>query len=114
MAAREPHGDSSPQRGDLAGALVHALHSTEPAHAWNALRDLVCERVRMMRRAGESKVAVIDTLTAIARQSLSPESRNRELKRIAEDLILEVSLWCIDEYDEHDRTPGRAGGRPPS
>ena len=111
MPAREPHGDSSPQPSDLEGALVHALHSTEPAQAWNALRDLVCERVHMMRRAGESKVTVIDTLTAIARQALSPESRNRELKRIAEDLIIEVSLWCIDEYDAHDRSPGRRSGR---
>ena len=99
MPGREPHGDSSSQSDDLQTALVHALHSKDPASAWNALRDLVCGRVRMMRRAGESKVTVIATLTSIARQSLADEARNRELKRIAEDLIIEVSLWCIDEYD---------------
>ena len=114
MSAREPHGDSSPQPNDLERALVHALHSTEPANAWNMLRDLVCERVRMMRRAGESKMTVIDTLTGIAREALSIEARNRELKRVAEDLIIEVSLWCIDEYDEHDRAPGAAAVRHPS
>ena len=99
MTAREPHGDSTPQSNALQDALVHALHSQDPANAWNTLRDLVCGRVRMMRRAGESKVTVIGTLTGIARQALAGESGNRELKRIAEDLIIEVSLWCIDEYD---------------
>ena len=114
MPAREPHGDSSPQANDLEAALVDALQSREPATAWNTLRDLVCQRVRMMRRAGESKVTVIDTLTAIARNALSPETRNRELKRVAEDLIVEVSLWCIDEYDEHDGAQKRAAMRTPS
>jgi len=99
MAGREPHGDSASKSGDLQGALVNALHSSDPASAWNALRDLVCERVRIMRRAGESKVTVIDTLAGIAREALASEARNRELKRVAEDLIIEVSLWCIDEYD---------------
>ena len=99
MTGREPHADSTSQSDDLQDALVHALHSSDPASAWNALRDLVCGRVRMMRRAGESKVTVISTLTGIARHALDGESRNRELKRIAEDLIIEVSLWCIDEYD---------------
>ena len=99
MRAREPHGDSSSEADDLQTALVHALHSDEPASAWNSLRDLVCARVRMMRRAGESKVTVINTLTGIARQSLTGDAKHRELRRIAEDLIVEVSLWCIDEYD---------------
>ena len=111
MVAREPHGDSDPQANPLEAALINALHSTEPASAWNLLRDLVCQRVRMMRRAGESKMTVIETLTGIARQALSPETRNRELKRVAEDLIIEVSLWCIDEYDEHARSPGQGTSR---
>ena len=106
MAAREPHGDSDPRANHLEAALVNALHSTEPASAWNMLRDLVCQRVRMMRRAGESKMTVLETLSAIARKALPPDARSHELKRIAEDLIIEVSLWCIDEYDEQDR-PGR-------
>ncbi len=105
MPGREPHGDSASQAGDLESALVHALHSRDPASAWNALRDLVCGRVRMMRRAGETKVTVIDTLTGIAREALRGESRNRELKRVAEDLIIEVSLWCIDEYDRPSDAP---------
>jgi hypothetical protein len=106
MPAREPHGDSASQSDDLRAALVHALHSREPAGAWNMLRDLVCERVRFMRRAGESKMTVIDTLSGIAREALKGESKNRELNRIAEDLIIEVSLWCIDEYDRPtDRSP---------
>ena len=105
MAGREPHRDSGSQSDDLQTALVNALHSSDPANAWNALRDLVCQRVRMMRRAGESKVTVIDTLTGIARHALKGESRNRELKRIAEDLIIEVSLWCIDEYDRPADSP---------
>ena len=100
MPAREPHGDSSSESDELQSALVHAPHSNEPATAWNALRDLVCARVRMMRRAGESKVTVINTLTGIARQSLAADTRQRELRRIAEDLIVEVSLWCIDEFDK--------------
>ena len=106
MPAREPHGDSSSQSDDLQTALLHALHSREPAGAWNMLRDLVCEQVRIMRRAGESKMTVIDTLSGVAREALKDESRNRELKRIAEDLIIEVSLWCIDEYDRPtERSP---------
>jgi hypothetical protein len=112
MAAREPHGDSDPQSNPLEAALVHALHSQEPASAWNMLRDLVCQRVRMMRRAGESKMTVIDTLSGIAREALRSEVRNRELKRVAEDLIVEVSLWCIDEYDEHERAEGAAARQP--
>jgi len=108
MAARDPHGDSAPRANDLESALVHALHSREPANAWNTLRDHVCDHVRMMRRAGESKMTVIDTLTAIAREALTQETHGRELRRIAEDLILEVSLWCIDEYDRPADAP--AGG----
>ena len=111
MTYREPHGDSDPRTNPLEAALVNALHSTEPASAWNMLRDLVCQRVRMMRRAGETKMAVIDTLTGIARGALSGEARSRELRRIAEDLIIEVSLWCIDEYDEHDRAETSAGAQ---
>jgi len=105
MAAREPHGDSAARSNDLASALVNALHSAEPASAWNTLRDHVCDRVRIMRRAGESKVTVIDTLTGIARQALTHEAHGRELRRIAEDLIIEVSLWCIDEYDRPSDPP---------
>jgi hypothetical protein len=106
MPAREPHGDSASLSDDLQSALVHALHSREPASAWNLLRDLVCDRVRIMRRAGETKMTVIDTLSGIAREALKGESKNRELKRIAEDLIIEVSLWCIDEYDRPtDKSP---------
>jgi len=81
-------------------ALVEALSSRQPARAWNQLRDAVCERVRIMRLAGESKATVIATLTRIAQGSMNPESHPRELVRVAEDLILEVALWCIDEYDE--------------
>ena len=99
MPVREPHGDSSSDSETMQAALVHALRSEDPASAWNALRDLVCARVRAMRLAGVSKMMVIDTLTGIARQALSAESKQRELRRIAEDLIIEVSLWCIDEYD---------------
>lgn len=112
MAAREPHGDSDPRANPLEAALVNALHSKEPANAWNTLRDLVCQRVNMMRRAGESKMTVIETLSAIARQALASEIRNRELKRVAEDLIIEVSLWCIDEYDAHDRASNHAARQP--
>lgn len=112
MAAREPHGDSDPQGNPLEAALVNALHSTEPASAWNMLRDLVCQRVRMMRRAGESKMTVIETLSGIARQALAADTRNRELRRVAEDLIIEVSLWCIDDYDEHEGSSERASRQP--
>jgi hypothetical protein len=80
-------------------ALVEALSSRQPAKAWNQLRDAVCERVRIMRLAGESKATVIATLTRIAQGAMSSDSSSRELMRVAEDLILEVSLWCIDEYD---------------
>ena len=82
-------------------ALVEALSSRQPAKAWNQLRDAVCERVRIMRLAGESKATVIATLTRIAQGAMSSDSHShsRELLRVAEDLILEVSLWCIDEYD---------------
>jgi hypothetical protein len=89
-------------------ALVDALSSKHPAKAWNQLRDAVCERVRIMRLAGESKATVIATLARIAQGAMSTGSHPRELTRVAEDLILEVSLWCIDEYDEtvpsRDRT----------
>jgi len=112
MAAREPHGDSAARSNDLASALVNALHSTEPASAWNTLRDHVCARVRIMRRAGESKVTVIDTLTGIARQALTHEAHGRELRRIAEDLIIEVSLWCIDEYDRPSDPPFQGSAKP--
>ena len=80
-------------------ALVDALSSQQPAKAWNQLRDAVCERVRIMRLAGESKATVIATLTRIAHGAMSPDKHSRELTRVAEDLILEVALWCIDEYD---------------
>lgn len=80
-------------------ALLDALSSKQPAKAWNQLRDVVCERVRIMRLAGESKATVIATLTRIAQGAMSTDSHPRELSRVAEDLILEVSLWCIDEYD---------------
>lgn len=80
-------------------ALVDALSSKQPAKAWNQLRDAVCERVRIMRLAGESKATVIATLTRIAQGAMSGGSHPRELTRIAEDLILEVALWCIDEND---------------
>jgi hypothetical protein len=80
-------------------ALVDALSSKQPAKAWNQLRDAVCERVRIMRLAGESKATVIATLTRIAQGAMSSEAHPRELTRIAEDLILEVALWCIDEND---------------
>jgi len=43
---------------------------------------------------------VINTLTGIARQARATDAKQRELRRIAEDLIVEVSLWCIDEYDK--------------
>jgi hypothetical protein len=88
-------------------ALVEALSSRQPAKAWNQLRDAVCERVRIMRLAGESKATVIATLTRIAQGAMSSDSSSRELMRVAEDLILEVSLWCIDEYDA-----GAPRGRP--
>ena len=80
-------------------ALVDALSSRQPAKAWNQLRDAVCERVRIMRLAGESKATVIATLTRIAQNAMTSEAHPRELTRVAEDLILEVALWCIDEYD---------------
>ena len=80
-------------------ALVDALSSRQPAKAWNQLRDAVCERVRIMRLAGESKATVIATLTRIAQGAMSRDEQSRELMRVAEDLILEVALWCIDEYD---------------
>jgi hypothetical protein len=80
-------------------ALVDALSSKQPARAWNQLRDAVCERVRIMRLAGESKATVIATLTRIAQGAMSTGAHSRELSRVAEDLILEASLWCIDEYD---------------
>lgn len=82
-------------------ALVDALSSKHPAKAWNQLRDAVCERVRIMRLAGESKATVIATLTRIAQGAMSTGAHSRELSRVAEDLILEASLWCIDEYDEN-------------
>jgi hypothetical protein len=84
---------------DLHLALVDALSSTHPAKAWNQLRDLVCERVRIMRRAGESKATVLATLTGIVREAAKPQIHSQELERIAEDLIVEVGLWCIDEFD---------------
>ncbi len=96
--AREPKEWAVPPTDRLRLALVDALHSTQPAKAWNQLRDLVCERVRIMRTAGESKATVLATLTNIVREAI-PNIQNRELERIAEDLIVEVSLWCIDEYD---------------
>jgi hypothetical protein len=80
-------------------ALVEALSSRQPAKAWNQLRDAVCERVRIMRLAGESKATVIATLTRIAHGAMNSDSNSRELVRVAEDLILEVALWCIDESD---------------
>ena len=80
-------------------ALVEALSSRQPAKAWNQLRDAVCERVRIMRLAGESKATVIATLSRIAHGAMTSQAHSRELLRVAEDLILEVSLWCIDEYD---------------
>jgi hypothetical protein len=61
-----------------------------------------------MRLAGESKATVIATLARIAQAAMGTGSQPPELIRVAEDLILEVSLWCIDEYDEavppRDRT----------
>ncbi len=90
----------APPRDPLQFALVDALHSTKPAHAWNKLRDLVCERVRMMRLAGETRLTVIAMLTGIARGALPSNARGGELEEIAEDLILEVALWCMDENDQ--------------
>jgi hypothetical protein len=88
-----------PKPNPVERALVDALSSKQPAKAWNQLRDAVCERVRIMRVAGESKATVIATLTRIAQGAMSTGAHSRELGRIAEDLILEASLWCIDEYD---------------
>lgn len=96
---RDEDSRATSRRDPLQFALVDALHSTRPAHAWNELRDLVCERVRIMRLAGESKVTVIAMLTGIARGALGSNARGGELEEIAEDLIVEVALWCIDEQE---------------
>lgn len=113
-AAGFPHSSSTPLSQDpmsshsdiprakplpVERALVDALSSKQPAKAWNQLRDAVCERVRIMRLAGESKATVIATLGRIAQGAMSGDSHPREFTRVAEDLILEVALWCIDEYD---------------
>ena len=54
----------------------------------------------MMRLAGESRLTVIAMLTGIARGALPSNARGGELEEIAEDLILEVALWCMDEHDQ--------------
>ena len=113
MSATDRPGPSTPQLNPLACALVNALRSKQTAKAWTHLRDLVCERVRAMRQAGESKASVLNTLTAFAHVSLHGELRSPELERIAEELLAEVSLWCIDEYDSQPPTPtalGSSGG----
>lgn len=95
-----PHSDiPRPKPLPVERALVAALSSKQPAKAWNQLRDAVCERVRIMRLAGESKATVIATLARIAQAAMGAGSHPRELTGVAEDLILEASLWCIDEYD---------------
>jgi hypothetical protein len=109
MTAPERQGPSTPQLNPLACALVNALRSKQTAKAWTHLRDLVCERVRAMRLAGESKASVLNTLTSFARTSLHGELRSPELERIAEELLAEVSLWCIDEYDSESPTPTAVG-----
>jgi len=102
------HSDIPRAKVPVERALVDALSSTQPATAWNQLRDAVCERVRFMRIAGETKGTVIATLTRIAQGAMSAESHPRELTRVAEDLILEVALWCIDEYDTESPPRERA------
>lgn len=54
----------------------------------------------MMRLAGETRLTVIAMLTGIARGALPSNARGGELGEIAEDLILEVALWCMDENDQ--------------
>jgi hypothetical protein len=97
-----------PQLNPLACALVNALRSKQTAAAWTHLRDLVCERVRAMRKAGESKASVLSTLTAVAHTALHAELGSPELERVGEELLSEVSLWCIDEYDREEPAPSRS------
>jgi hypothetical protein len=113
MLASDRQGQSVPQLNPLACALVNALRSKQTAKAWTHLRDMVCERVRVMRDAGESKATVLNTLISFAHASLHGELRNPEIERVAEELLAEVSLWCIDEYDSGPHAPatvGQSGG----
>jgi hypothetical protein len=104
MLASKGRDQASAQLNPLACALVNALRSKHTAKAWTHLRGVVCERVRAMRDAGESKAAVLNTLTTFARSSIHAELHDAKMERVAEELLAEVSLWCIDEYD---------GQRPP-
>ncbi len=115
MSTSNRKGQASGELSPLACALVYALRSENTAKAWTHLRDVVCERVRAMRDGGESKAAVLNTLTAFARSSIHGELNDPKSERIAEELLAEVSLWCIDEYDGERPAAGfsgAAGARP--
>ena len=115
MLATDQQGQSTPQLNPLACALVNALRSRQTAKAWTHLRDLVCAQVRQMRDAGETKAAVLNNLISFAHVSLHGELRNPEMERVAEELLAEVSLWCIDEYDSGPQAPvapGHSAGGP--
>ena len=99
MQASERQGQSPAQLNPLACALANALRSSNTASAWTHLRDVVCTQVRLMRDAGESKASVLNTITAFARESIHTELGDSKVERVGEELLAEVSLWCIDEYD---------------